>query len=179
MNFNKCLLFLLFFYGCNNAKTNTININDSSQNNRALIPTYKTLLPNEKFDSIVFAFIKAKPCDSCLYEMYVDERYPDDILVTLKKRVYNAEYIKKHSNSLFTINYGDKQFFVYSGLESVFIGDKKSIIYDKDANNGVFVKWEIFIDSNNYKVDTAFEGFPFFPLPQPIKFRKNFKWPLK
>ena len=100
--------------------------------------------------------------------MYIDERYSDEISVILKERVYNIEYLKEN-NPLFSINYGQKQFFVYSGLENVFIGDKKGMNYSKDANNKVFVKWEIMIDSNNYKVDTSYRGLPFFPEPMPLK----------
>jgi len=136
------------------------------QSNRILIPTYNALLPNKKFDSIVLAFVKENPCDSCIDEMYIDKVYPRETLITLKQRVYNIEYLKKQ-NPLFIIKYGQKQFFVYSGLEDIFIGDKKSMPYNyKDANNKNFVKWGITIDSNKYIVNKKYEGQPFFPQPK-------------
>jgi len=160
-------IFCLFVLcSCNNTKIEPITLKDSMQSNRILIPTYNALLPNKKFDSIVLAFVKENPCDSCIDEMYIDKVYPRETLITLKQRVYNIEYLKKQ-NPLFIIKYGQKQFFVYSGLEDIFIGDKKSMPYNyKDANNKNFVKWGITIDSNKYIVNKKYEGQPFFPQPK-------------
>lgn len=159
------ILCLFFLYSCKNTKAKPITVKDSLLSDHIFKPTYNALLPNKKFDSIVVLFIKENPCDSCINEIYIDKVYPDKTLVTLKERVYNTEYLKKQ-NPLFIVNYCKKQFFVYSGLEDIFIGDKKLMPYNyNDANNKIFVKWGIVIDSNNYIVNRKYEGQPFFPQP--------------
>ncbi|HEY4060514.1 MAG TPA: hypothetical protein VGM30_01365 [Puia sp.] len=143
---------------------------DSSRHDFILSPTYTTLLPNDKFDSIVFYFIKENPCDDCIYELYADKIYPTKTIITLKKRVYNVEYLKK-KNPLFTVNFYQKSFFVYSGVEDIFSGDKKIMNYRADnIKENVFSQWGIILDSGKYTVTKNFEDIPFFP-STPVRFR--------
>ena len=152
-----------------NTKTK-VSYSDFNINDSILEPTYTALLPDKDLDSIVFSFIRENPCDSCIYEMYVDKVYPTKILITLKERFYNIEYLKRQ-NPLFAINFNQKKFFVYSGLEDIFSGNKKAMIYkDKNSSGNQFVEWSIVIDSGKYNVNKMSEEIPFFP-SEPVKFR--------
>ncbi len=161
---------LLILIGCNNNKPAVGVKSDSTHNDLTLIPTFETLLPSEEFDSIIFAFIQENPCDDCIYELYIDKLHPTKTLITLKQRVYNIGYLKK-TNSLFTVKFHQKAFFVYSGLEDIFIGDKKLMVYkDKSASENVFTEWCIILDLGKWSINKNCMDIPFFP-SEPIKFR--------
>jgi hypothetical protein len=159
-----CAISCLCFFYCCNTKVELHTEKGLLESNRIFVPTYKALLPNKKFDSIVLTFIKENPCDSCIQEMYFDKVYPAVTYIILKERPYSKAYLRD-KNPLFTISYAQKKFYVYCGLEDVFTGDKKLIDFHKDTNNKTFVKWEIKIDSDIYTVNKKYEGMPFFPNP--------------
>jgi hypothetical protein len=161
------ILFLTIFIlcKCNTKNANSVGNEKNSSRNHKLIPTYDSLFSDERLDSIILAFIKSTPCDSCIYEMHVDKVLPSKSLVALIIRPIHRKYFEI-KNPLFTIDYGNKTFFVYTGLEEILKGDKKFISYpSQNSSNNIFNQWDLTIDSSQYEVETnkANVGMPFFP----------------
>ena len=101
--------------------------------------------------------------------MYINKVLPWKTLITLRIIMYDTSDLK-NLDPLFTINYGQKEFYIYSGIEDVFVGDKKLITYSNiNPKNAVFHQWGIIIDSSRYEIDTTGSnvGIPFFP-PTPF-----------
>jgi hypothetical protein len=130
-----------------------------------LIPTYDSLQWDVKVEEAIDSFVKEANCDSCINEMYVDEIYPDSILITLKSRVYSQEYMKQ-KNSLFSTHIHGKVFYIFSGLEDVLRGDKKFIPVQDDASGNQFTVWTLGIKRDKLYIIKGLNS-PFFPVSPP------------
>jgi hypothetical protein len=161
--------FILTIFSCGNNKKDVNAEHPPERNGFAFIPTYQSILPCEGLDSIVLLFIQERPCADCIFELYIDKVYPTRTLITLKKRLYDNDYLKR-STSLFMINIHQKDFFVYSGLEDIFLGDKKLIRKRKEGVHNVYSNWGAILDSGKWTVNRNSDEFPFYP-SEPIKFR--------
>lgn len=91
-----------------------------------LNPTFDKISFNLKIEKIIELFIQEDTCQSCIHEIYIDKiRQPrTDILIS--SRVFSSEYLK-NCDPLFITKIKGINFYIYSRLEDVFIGDKVKI----------------------------------------------------
>lgn len=157
-------LFLLLLVGVISCHTSSYKEgvkNTNEDREIALKPTYQRLHFDNRINNILKEFIDEAKCKDCINEMHVDKVRPDEIIITLKSRVYSTEYLSK-TNSLFTSTINGVQFNVYSGLEDVFVGDKTNFDYSvKDSSNTVFKIWSLFVKPDSIRVEKN-TGYPFF-----------------
>jgi hypothetical protein len=158
-------LFLLLLVGVISCQTSSYKEgakNTNEDKEIALKQTYQRLQFDNRVNTILKEFIDEAKCKDCINEMHVDKVRPDEIIVTLKSRVYSIEYLSK-TNPLFTSTINGVRFNVYSGLEDVFVGDKTNFDYSvKDSSNTVFKVWSIFVKPDSIRVEKD-TGYPFFP----------------
>jgi|694.fasta_scaffold117157_4 hypothetical protein len=91
-----------------------------------LNPTFDKISFNLKIEKIIELFLQEDTWQSCIHEIYIDKiRQPrTDILIS--SRVFSSEYLK-NCDPLFITKIKGINFYIYSRLEDVFIGDKVKI----------------------------------------------------
>lgn len=137
-----------------------------------LKPTFESIAFNNKVKDVVKEFITEDKCTDCVHEMYIDKIHPNQSTIVLKSRVYSAQYLNG-INPLFITKINGIDFYIFSGLEDIFVGDRKKISYTTtDTTNGNYRVWSLIIQSDSIKVEKDI-GKPFFPAEPPnIEIRK-------
>jgi len=146
-----------------------VTITDSTM---ILKPTFESVAFIKKVKDVVIEFITEDKCTGCVHEMYIDKTIPNQSTIVLKSREYSAEYLKG-INPLFIAKINGIEFYLFSGLEDIFVGDRKKNSYTAtDSTHGNYRVWSLFINSDSVKVEKNI-GKPFFSSEPPnIEIRK-------
>lgn len=172
----KALVIILFIfcYSCNGIKKPRAQT-DLVLSNHSLLQRYDTISVNPKLDSMILEFCEANPCDSCINEVFIDKVLPSKTIITLRSRPFSSEYLR-NNNPLFFLKIEESIFYVYMGVEEIFIG-RKPILNSQSSKRGDSLKynsWNIFIDSGRYEIEKLDVGIPFYPAtPAQISVNRN------
>jgi len=123
--------------------------------------TFDSASWDPKILAVIDSFAKQCDCEKCIYELYVNKVLPNYLLINIKARSPSAEYLKKQ-NPLFVSIIKNRQFYIYSGLEDVLIGDQKQIHIATDTSITVYKNWTIISNGDSIKINKN-GGYPFFP----------------
>jgi hypothetical protein len=141
---------------------------------------------NHSIDSLLHIFIHKAKCPDCYYEMYIDKRDENEILIYLRASLHypkniknnNAlmqDYLKKRNPMLYA-KIDNVLLFIYTGIEDVVTPNSFSneIAFHKSVSSFYEYTWVIKKFKNKY---TVYEGtwtspFDKFDINKPVKFNK-------
>jgi hypothetical protein len=153
--------FLLVFCGCSNKS-------DRPEFNTSQVQIADRIFFNNKIDSLLRTFINNHPCDSCLYELYIDKKDPFEYKLTIKSILSTEEYL--HVNS--PVNYAtfdENIIFIYSGFEDFINKDEYSITIKtpKTEKFECIASWSyVILKDTSYLIENINPDIPFINMRQ-------------
>lgn len=163
----KLLFLLSLTVACNapfNKKQGQVsNIMDSET---SVNPTFDKISFNLKIEKAIEMFLQEDTCQTCIHEVYIDKIRPPRTEILIRSRVFSSDYLKK-CNPLFITKIKGINFYIYSGLEDVLIGDKAKISIVGDSTNNNYKAWTLVLLNDSVRIIKDI-GQPFFPYAPPI-----------
>ncbi|MDR2804292.1 MAG: hypothetical protein LBB85_01405 [Dysgonamonadaceae bacterium] len=126
------------------------------------------ITPKENIKNILDSFIVANPCDSCIYELFIDKLSPNifNLLITKGTQKLTAEENAFFNQNPLLVTYvSGIKFYIYSGVEYYFYADtissnkKQTSLYDYERTKWIVTDTLGTITINS-KVNMAY---PFIP----------------
>jgi len=150
-------IFLFFYLSCRKPILTVQNTSSRLDLNL----TFDSASWNPKILAVIDSFATQCDCEKCIYELYVNKVLPNYLIINIKARSPSAEYLKKQ-DPLFVSTIKARQFYIYSGLEDVLIGDQKKIQIATDTSIKVYMNWTIISNGDSMEINKN-GGYPFFP----------------